>query len=45
MIKVKDIPVFYLNPDFFDQRRKMMDEFLSNLNLNKGLIKSIINAS
>lgn len=34
MIKVKDIPVFYLNPDFFDQRRKMMDEFLTNLNLN-----------
>jgi hypothetical protein len=34
MIKVKDIPVFYLNPDFFDQRRKMMDEFLTNLGLD-----------
>lgn len=34
MIKVKDIPVFYLNPDFFDQRRKMMDEFLTDLGLD-----------
>jgi hypothetical protein len=34
MIKVKDIPVFYLNPDFFDHRKKIMDEFLTNLGLN-----------
>lgn len=34
MIKVKDIPVFYLNPDFFDNRKKMMDEFLTNLDLD-----------
>jgi len=34
MIKVKDIPVYYLNPDFFDHRRKMMDEFLTDLGLN-----------
>jgi len=34
MIKVKDIPVYYLNPDFFDHRRKLMDEFLTNLNFN-----------
>jgi len=34
MIKVKNIPVYYLNPDSFQDRRKMMDEFLTNLNLN-----------
>ena len=34
MIKVKNIPVYYLNPDSFQDRRKMMDEFLTNLDLN-----------
>jgi hypothetical protein len=34
MIRVKDIPVFYLNPDFFDHRKRMMDEFLTVLGLD-----------
>jgi hypothetical protein len=33
MIKVKNIPVYYLNPDFFEDRKRMMDEFLTNLGL------------
>jgi len=31
MIKVKDIPVYYLNPDFFEDRKKMMDNFLNSI--------------
>jgi hypothetical protein len=34
MINVKDIPIYYLNPDFFDHRKKMMDEFLTKLGLS-----------
>jgi hypothetical protein len=30
-MKVKDIFVYYLNPDFFQDRRKKMDEFLEKL--------------
>jgi hypothetical protein len=33
-VNVKDIPVYYLNPDFFEHRKKMMDEFLTNLGFN-----------
>jgi hypothetical protein len=32
IVKTKNIPVFYLNPDFFEYRKKMMDEYLTNLN-------------
>lgn len=34
MIKVKDIQVYYLNPDLFDHRKKMMDEFLTDTGFN-----------
>jgi hypothetical protein len=31
VVKTKDIPVYYLNPDFFEERKKQMDEFLDQL--------------
>jgi hypothetical protein len=33
MIRTKDIPIYYINPDFFDHRRKMMDSFLDEAGL------------
>lgn len=31
VIKTKDIPVYYLNPDFFQERRKKMDAYMDHL--------------
>jgi hypothetical protein len=33
VIKTKDIPVYYLNPDFFEERRKKMDIYLNEIGL------------
>jgi len=40
MISVKDILVYYLNPDFFNHRKKMMDEFLTNIGFSYERIPS-----
>lgn len=44
-MKVKDIPVYYLNPDFFSDRRKRMDEYLSSIGMNYERIPSNSKAS
>lgn len=33
MVKTESIPVYYINPDFFDHRRIMMDLYLEELDL------------
>lgn len=40
-INFKDIPVYYLNPDFFKDRRKQMDIYLENLGFQYERIESI----
>ena len=44
-MKTKDIPVYYLNPDFFPERRIAMEKFLDELKLKWERVPSNSNAS
>jgi hypothetical protein len=39
-ILVKDIPVYYLNPDFYRIRKELMEDFLDSINLKHERIPS-----
>jgi hypothetical protein len=40
VVNFKDIPVYYINPDFFEDRRKKMDQYLNTLGLEYERIPS-----
>jgi hypothetical protein len=44
VIKTKDIPVYYLNPDFFQERRKKMEIYLDEIGLNYERVPSNSNS-